>query len=170
MAEMRKNFVQNGGKRIFRCSRTRLMQLGGTCLSAEAHEYAQDVRSCTHCSDQQLQLTFPIIEDFALVEASYTVVRILQAFPRLRAAPDSFLENRQWVGYSSHHSKGVKKLINERQKMTIVLSLGDGCRVLLEPQAQFIRLLACPLKSHHVIQYSTIISLATPIARLNLCF
>lgn len=72
-------------------------------------------------------------QDFALVEASYTVVRILQAFPNLRAAPYSGPETRQWVGYSSHCSGGIEKLAHERQKMTLVLSLGDGCRVILKP-------------------------------------
>jgi hypothetical protein len=75
-----------------------------------------------------------LTEDFALVEASYTVVRILQAFPDLQAAPDRRQQNRQWTGYSSHHSEGVEKITHERQKMTIVLSLGDGCQVQLKPQ------------------------------------
>ncbi|KAB8226402.1 cytochrome P450 [Aspergillus novoparasiticus] len=54
-------------------------------------------------------------QDLALVEAAYTVVRILQRFPRVRLGDCPRVEN----------------IAEERQKVTLVLSLSDGCRVVL---------------------------------------
>ncbi|KAF2730157.1 cytochrome P450 [Polyplosphaeria fusca] len=55
-------------------------------------------------------------KDFALTEASYAVVRIVQAFPGLRLPPTG-VEN--------------KPTGEERQNLTIVVSSADGCKVLL---------------------------------------
>lgn len=55
------------------------------------------------------------IEDFALLEASYVVICLLQAFPNMRLPEDEPLEP---IGA-------------ERQKLTLVLSSADGCRVVL---------------------------------------
>lgn len=55
-------------------------------------------------------------EDFALMEASYAIVRILQKFPRARLPPG--VPNEP-VG-------------SERQNLTIVLSSADGTKVLLK--------------------------------------
>lgn len=55
-------------------------------------------------------------QDFALMEVSYTVVRLLQAFESVRL-PDG--EESGVVG-------------RERQRLTLVLSCADGCRVELE--------------------------------------
>ena len=54
-------------------------------------------------------------EDFAVTEASYGVVRIVQTFPNLRLPP------------------GIEKeeTGQERQNLTIVLSSAEGCKVLL---------------------------------------
>ncbi|KAL2831937.1 n-alkane-inducible cytochrome P450 [Aspergillus pseudoustus] len=54
-------------------------------------------------------------KDFALMEASYGLVRLLQAFPELRIAP------------------GVLRITPglEKQNLTIVVSSADGCKVLL---------------------------------------
>lgn len=54
-------------------------------------------------------------EDFALMEVSYTVVRLLQAFPTI-CLPDGEL---------------VEPVGTERQRLTLVLSSADGCRVKL---------------------------------------
>ncbi|KKZ64976.1 hypothetical protein EMCG_09121 [[Emmonsia] crescens] len=67
-------------------------------------------------------------QDFALTEASYTVVRILQMYPKVK--PYKCHENRSWIGWSTHQTKGIEKVAKERQKMTLVLSSGDGCKVI----------------------------------------
>ena len=69
-------------------------------------------------------------EEFALMEASYTVVRILQKYPRVKSVPSERPQIRKWTGRSSHQNDGVEMMAEERQKMTLVLSLGDGCRVI----------------------------------------
>ncbi len=56
-----------------------------------------------------------ISEDFALMEASYGVVKIIQTFPNLRLPPEMETE-----------ATG-----EERQNLTIVVSSADGCKVLL---------------------------------------
>lgn len=56
-----------------------------------------------------------IAEDFALMEASYAIIRILQAFPNIRLPPE--VPNEP-VGA-------------ERQKYTISLAPMDGVKVLL---------------------------------------
>lgn len=70
------------------------------------------------------------LEDFSLVEASYTLVRILQEFPTIKAGSFERSQSQTWLGYSSHHSEGVKKTTKERQRMTLVISAGDGCPVV----------------------------------------
>ena len=55
-------------------------------------------------------------QEFALMEVSYTIVRLLQAFRRIRL-PDG--EKNEPVG-------------TERQRLTLVLCSADGCRVKLE--------------------------------------
>lgn len=72
---------------------------------------------------------FDISEDFGLIEASYAVVRILQTFPKIEAAPFERPQAQSWLGFSSHQSKGIKMESKERQKMTLVMSPGDGCPV-----------------------------------------
>lgn len=52
-------------------------------------------------------------QDYALVEVSYTIVRLLQAFPIMSLPPG---EANEPVG-------------TERHRMTLVLSSADGCRV-----------------------------------------
>lgn len=54
-------------------------------------------------------------EEFALIEASYGIVRVLQAFPNLRLSPQ---EPQEPTG-------------QEKQSLTIVVSSAEGCRVLL---------------------------------------
>ncbi|KAF2113015.1 n-alkane-inducible cytochrome P450 [Lophiotrema nucula] len=57
-------------------------------------------------------------EDFALMEVSYTVTRLIQTFPVIKLPDD---ESMQPVG-------------SERQLLTLVLSSADGCRVQLRMQ------------------------------------
>jgi len=52
-----------------------------------------------------------IIEEFALVEASYVIVKLLQKFSRIEAAPGHSLETPG----------------KERQEVTLVLFPTDGC-------------------------------------------
>jgi hypothetical protein len=54
-------------------------------------------------------------EDYALMEASYGIIKVLQTFPNLRLPP------------------GVEKEATgqEKQNLTIVISSADGCKVLL---------------------------------------
>lgn len=61
-------------------------------------------------------LEYLFAEEFALIEASYCLVRVLQAFPNLRLPPQ---EPREPTG-------------QEKQSLTIVVSSAEGCRVLLD--------------------------------------
>jgi cytochrome P450 len=55
-------------------------------------------------------------EDFALMEISYTVVRLLQACP-VMAMPDGEM---------------IEPVGTERQRLTLVLASADGCRVKVD--------------------------------------
>lgn len=66
-------------------------------------------------------------QDFGLVEASYATVRILQHFPRMETGAVKSPRVQPWLAYSSHHSQALERTANERQKMTLVMSIGDGC-------------------------------------------
>lgn len=61
-------------------------------------------------------LTIMPIEDFALMEASCGIVRIIQTFPNLRLPP----------GYPQEPTG------QEKQALTIVISSADGCKVQLQ--------------------------------------
>lgn len=56
------------------------------------------------------------LEDFGLTEASYAVVRILQTFPGIKLPAGQAFE----------------KTGSERQQMTLVIAVGDGCQVQLQ--------------------------------------
>ena len=56
-----------------------------------------------------------LIVDFALTEAAYTVVRIIQRFPNIRL-PDGVPVELTGV---------------EKQTMTLVVSITDGCKIEL---------------------------------------
>ena len=71
-------------------------------------------------------------QEFGLTEASYAVVRILQRFPVIKAAPVAQSQEQSWLGYSSHKTEGVERLSRERQKMTLVMSAGNGLPVIFE--------------------------------------
>jgi hypothetical protein len=53
--------------------------------------------------------------DFGMTEAAYTIVRLIQRFPRMSCPPDAKVE---LVGA-------------EKQTVTLVLSIIEGCRVQL---------------------------------------
>lgn len=55
-------------------------------------------------------------KDFALMEASYGIIRIIQTFPNLRLPP-------------SHPKEPTGQ---EKQSLTIVVSSAEGCKVLLD--------------------------------------
>jgi cytochrome P450 len=55
-------------------------------------------------------------EDFALMEVSYTVVRLLQTFPVI----------------SLPMGEPVEPVGSEKQRLTLVLSSADGCRVEIQ--------------------------------------
>jgi Cytochrome P450 len=59
---------------------------------------------------------FVLIVDFALTEAAYTVVRILQRFPTIKLPEGGLVE-----------LTGV-----EKQTMTLVISTTEGCKVAIE--------------------------------------
>jgi hypothetical protein len=61
-------------------------------------------------------LTKTRIVDFAMTEAALAVVRILQEFPVIKLPTD----------------ETVVKTGKERQTITIVLAVGDGCRICFE--------------------------------------
>lgn len=64
-----------------------------------------------------------------MVEASCTIIRILQRYPRVDLAME--VPERDWVGWSSHKAGGCPMKSYERQRMTLVLSLKEGCWVRL---------------------------------------
>jgi cytochrome P450 len=57
-------------------------------------------------------------EDFALMEISYTIVKLLQAFPSISLSASQI---REEVG-------------GEKQNLTLVLTSADGCKVLIGEQ------------------------------------
>jgi hypothetical protein len=54
-----------------------------------------------------------LLVDFALTEAAYTVVRLLQEFPSIKL-PDC---------------ETVKLIGVEKQELTLVLSISEGCKI-----------------------------------------
>lgn len=65
-----------------------------------------------------LHLTPGKLEEFALVEASYAVARIIQVFPHISVPPG---EPEVEVG-------------KEKQTLTLVVSSSEGCRVQLQAE------------------------------------
>lgn len=84
----------NGGPRI--C-------LGSECLSNYVLSYGL------------ISMTYCFLVDFALTEAAYTVVRLLQRYPVIKL-PEG--ERVDIVGA-------------EKQTMTLVIQIADGCKVEL---------------------------------------
>jgi hypothetical protein len=60
-------------------------------------------------------LAHDLTEEFALIEASYGIVKIIQTFPNLRLPPG---QPKEPTG-------------QEKQNLTIVVSSAEGCKVLL---------------------------------------
>lgn len=123
-AKTQMSFVLKGG----RDQSWRILDLV-SCLSTVDHDYVSEVRSNSSiCSIlwkpfsvwsilkiSSLTVSLSFIEDFALPEASYGLVRVIQAFPDLRTAPDT-----------PQVTPG-----REKQNLTIVVSNAEGCKVLL---------------------------------------
>lgn len=82
--------------------------------SAVVPEFALGVRSLSTRSNF-CPSTDLLTEDFAILETSYAVVRILQAFPTLKLPP----------------GEAVEPVGSERQTLALVVSPADGCRVKL---------------------------------------
>ena len=61
-------------------------------------------------------MAWPLTEDFALSEASYGIVRLLQAYPNLQLPPGTVVEPTG----------------EEKQSLTLVVSSLEGCKVLLD--------------------------------------
>lgn len=55
----------------------------------------------------------------------------LQRFPKIEVGFFKRPQTQTWWSYSSQHGEAVQNVTSERQKMTMVLSLGDGCPVRL---------------------------------------
>ena len=78
------------------------------CLGSES---ACIIHNVGRCPDQLIVF----VEDFAFTEASYAIVRILQAFPNLRLPPDY----------------PVVPTGQEKQNLSLFLSSADGCKVMV---------------------------------------
>ena len=83
-------------------------------------EYALEVSfsSASHYFDSlesNIQANVVLV-DFALVEAAYTIVRIIQRFPTIRLPDNEVVE-----------LAGV-----EKQATTLVMSIAEGCKVVVE--------------------------------------
>lgn len=77
----------------------------------------------TYCS-------VPLSEDFALLEASYAIVRLLQSFPHIapRGVEDASFGTAAASALDTGHSEKHQELPgSERQLLTLVLSCADGC-------------------------------------------
>jgi cytochrome P450 len=77
-------------------------------------------------------------KDFALTEASYGIVRILQTYPKLRLAPGCEVrpsgQEKQVVTFVVASAEGceVRPSGQEKQVVTFVVASAEGCKVLLE--------------------------------------
>lgn len=79
--------------------------LGSKSTSAQTRERLRNLKFLTE-----------LLEDFALTEASYAIIRIIQTFPDLKLPPDV----------------PVVATGEEKQNMTIVVMSADGCKVSLK--------------------------------------
>ena len=86
-----------------------------SCPSTADQESALAVSLTPVCYWSSLRPTNQFLEDFALTEASYGIVRILQTYPNLRLAPDC-----------PNEPSG-----QEKQTITFVVASAEGCKVLL---------------------------------------
>ena len=91
-----------------------LISDGASCHSMAVREFASAVMIPQPLAGNML--TSMPLEDFALMEASCGIVRIIQTFPNLRLPP----------GYSREPTG------QEKQALTIVISSADGCKVQLQ--------------------------------------
>jgi hypothetical protein len=106
------------GRKTLDCSAMKLRRVGDICRSTEGHGNALGVSEPSsgvlqrQTSAAGSHANFTVV-DFAMTEAAYTVVRLLQRFPVLEK-PDDEVEVRTG---------------KEQQTMTLVLAITKGCRV-----------------------------------------
>ncbi|KAK9855658.1 hypothetical protein MYU51_002293 [Penicillium brevicompactum] len=67
-------------------------------------------------------------QEFALMEASYTTARILQQYSSIDLISGK-TQKSTWTGWPTHGTEGIEKISQQKQKVTLVLSLGEGCKV-----------------------------------------
>ena len=96
----------------------KLRRAGDICHSMEAHDNALGVSGppsgvLQHQTSTTSSCTNFAVVDFAMTEAAYTVVRLLQKFPVLEKP----------------HDETEVKTGKEQQTMTLVLAITNGCRV-----------------------------------------
>jgi hypothetical protein len=107
-------FRPNDGTKTCLYSRTQQPLSGAIYLFMVVHEFVSEV-STGHfpVAIDWIFLTRILLVDFALTEAAYTVVRLLQRFQTIKLPAE---EKVELVGI-------------EKQDMTLVISIKEGCKV-----------------------------------------
>jgi hypothetical protein len=120
MGTMQKTSDLSGGRKTWGCFGTKRRRAGGIYLSTEGRGNAWEVRApCSVACDINglihVHALTGFIVDFAMTETAYTIVRLLQRFSVLEK-PDDEVDERTG---------------REKQTMTLVLAITNGCRVRL---------------------------------------
>lgn len=110
MAKMPWNFAPRDGKVL----PSRILD-GRTCLFMEAQDFVSVVSSFLESIVPAFINTDQSEEDFALMEASCAIIRLLQKFPQIRLPTE--------------HPMVMTG--QEKQELTVFLKSADGCKVLL---------------------------------------
>jgi hypothetical protein len=113
MAWMQSYSGPSGGTKTCLYTKTQQILNGDICPSTEDLEYAWEVSLKLFRPLGLLLTQFSIAVDFALVEAGYTVVRLIQSFKTIKLPENEIVE---LVGV-------------EKQVTTFVVSIKDGCKV-----------------------------------------
>jgi hypothetical protein len=108
----------SGGRKTLDCSAMKLRHVGDICHSTEGHGnvlgVSKPLSGVLQCQASTVSSRANVtVVDFAMTEAAYTVVRLLQRFSVLEK-PDDEVEVRTG---------------KEQQTMTLVLAITKGCRV-----------------------------------------
>ena len=115
MVRTQKTFGRSDGRKSLACFETRLRKPGVIFLSTAVLEFALEVGFRSQRFDfDHANKASPV--DFALTEAAYTIVRMIQRFPVIKLPPN----------------EPVVKTGKEKQIITLVISIKDGCNVVLE--------------------------------------
>jgi hypothetical protein len=115
---MLKTSDRKDGRRTLGYSAMRLRRAGDTCLSMEVHGNVLVVSEPWNIAWRrgtfsEIFVLTALLVDFAMTEAAYTVVRLLQRFSVLEKPDD----------------EGEERTGREQQTMTLVLAITNGCRV-----------------------------------------